>query len=273
MDRSVQERYLALLNLPRRGPSLEYLQALVHAHLHRFPFENISKIDYFLHQGGQGWDWFPSVECFLDNFERSGFGGNCYILNGHFGLLLRSLGFHVVVVRAIGGNAHLANRVTIEGRAFYVDVGYGAPLFEALDLEQQPHFYRRGEEISITRMETNRFLIDRRMNGQSIVTKEIEWMPVSMESFAPDITHSLRDEDDNPFMRRVVVTLFKPDAAYAVVNQKLFIRRDEGTEMHEYTSRESWLEMMHSVFGLESGKVEQALRFVEARGVSFFQQK
>lgn len=66
------------------------------------------------------------------------------------------------VVRATNGNAHLANKVTVEGRSHYVDVGYGALLFEPLVLEEQPRFSRRGEEVGIVRISPNRYMMDRR---------------------------------------------------------------------------------------------------------------
>ncbi|HZG84792.1 arylamine N-acetyltransferase [Paenibacillus sp.] len=270
MTAAFRDAYLAALELEAAPPGLELLRALTHRHLHRFPFENISKIHYYLHRSREGLPWLPSGEAFLGHYNSYGFGGNCYILNAHFGRLLRELGFEVEYVRATGGNAHLANRVTVDGRSYYVDVGYGAPLFEPLDPEEQPQFSRRGEEIKIAKLTPGRYLIDRRANGQTIVAKQIEWRPVTLESFDADIAHSLRDEDDNPFMRRIVATSFKPGAAYSVINQKLFVKTDAGTEMHEYTSKAEWIEMLRWTFGFQSDLVLQALDFVEERSGRLF---
>ncbi|GMK39696.1 hypothetical protein PCCS19_27510 [Paenibacillus sp. CCS19] len=270
MDKALQKRYLSCLQADIQMPTMEYLRLLVRRHLHKIPFENLSKFHYYLNQGKTGWGWLPSLEAFLDHVERERLGGNCYILNLHFGRLLQSLGFQTEIVRATNGNAHLANKVTVEGRAYYVDVGYGAPLFEPLDLEEQPRFSRRGEEVEIVRLDASRYMIDRRANGQSFVTKYIEWTPVEAESFEPDIAHSLRDEEDNPFMRRIVVTLFKPDAAYSVINQKLFIKTDHSTEVHEYSRKQDWMAMMETMFGFREDRLDQALRFVAERGNRLF---
>lgn len=270
MEDVLQQRYLSCLQAEIRLPTLETLRFLVESHLYRIPFENLSKFHYYLHQGKSGFHWLPSLEAFLHHFEREGLGGNCFILNIHFGRLLQSLGFQVETVRATGGNAHLANKVTVEGRSYYVDVGYGAPLFEPLVLEEQPRFFCRGEEVEIVRVDSGRYRIDRRVNGQSIVTKYIEWTPVEVESFEQDITHSLRDEDDNPFMRRIVATLFKPDAAYSVINQKLFIKTDRGTEIHEYTRKQDWMAMMEKTFGFHPEMLHEALRFIDDRGNRLF---
>lgn len=265
MNEQLQARYLKCLRAERKAPSLEELRTLVHRHLHRFPFENVSKIHYYRQVGNAGLRWVPSLETFLDEFERNGLGGNCYILNAHFGSLLRSLGYEAELVRATGGNTHLANRVAADGRMYYVDVGYGAPLFEPLSLEEEPRFRRCGEEVEIVKLEANRFLIDRRAGGQSFVAKTIEWSPATWESFDEVISHSLRDEADNPFMRRIVATVFRQGAAYSVVDRKLTIKRDDGTETHEFTRRREWMDMMNVTFGFSKDRLAQAVDFVESR--------
>ncbi|WP_248928830.1 arylamine N-acetyltransferase [Paenibacillus hamazuiensis] len=270
MEDLLLQQYLSCLRIEKRMPTLEYLRLLVERHLHLVPFENLSKFHYYLNRGTSGFKWFPSMDIYLDRLERENLGGNCYILNVHFGSLLRALGFQAEIVRATGGNAHWANRVTVEGRAFYVDIGYGAPLFEPLRLEEEPRFFRCGEEVEIVRLSSTRFMIDRRANGQSIVTKYIEWMPVEVNDFEQDITHSLRDEDDNPFMRRIVVTLFKQGAAYSVVDRKLFVKSDQGTEIHEFSRKSDWISMMEKSFGFRQAALEEALRFIAERGNRLF---
>jgi N-hydroxyarylamine O-acetyltransferase len=264
------ERYVRFLGTDVRKPSLPYLRSLIRLHLERIPFENISKIHYYLHRGRTGLIWLPPLETHLAGMEDRGLGGNCYVLNAHFGRLLQALGFQVDLVRAAGGNTHLALMVTVEGRSYYVDVGYGAPLFEPLLLEEQPRFTRFGEEVEITRLGDLRYLIDRRMNGQSFVAKCIEWQPVSLESFEETITHSLRDEDENPFMRRITATLFREGKAYSVINHKLLVKTDKGTEVHEYTRLSDWLEMLRATFGFQEDIVEEALDFLSSRGVDLF---
>lgn len=270
MNESVARRYLTCLKAERQPPSLAYLRRLIGLHLTTFPFENISKFHYYMHAGKTGLDWLPDAEQFLERFAGQGLGGNCYILNAHFGALLQALGFQASSVRAAGGNAHLGLMVAVEGRSYYVDVGYGAPLFDPLALEEEPRFTRFREEIDITRLADDQFRIDRRLNGNSLVVKCIEWRPVPLASFDVIIAHSLRDEDDNPFMRRIVATLFRPDAACSVVNRKLFVRSVRGEEAHEFVRRGEWLDMLRTTFGIEREMAEQALVFLEERGVRLF---
>ncbi|TMV48977.1 arylamine N-acetyltransferase [Paenibacillus mesophilus] len=270
MNDSLQGAYLNMIQIGKREPSLPYLQSLIRHHLCRVPFENISKLHYYMHQGKTGPLWMPSLETFLHNRIAKGFGGNCYILNSSFGELLQSLGFQTEIVRATGGNMHLALRVTIGQQSYYVDVGYGAPLFEPLSLERQPHFTRFGEEVIITKLEDDRYRIDRRTNGQSFVMKQIEWKPVTLASFNDAITDSLRDDDGNPFMRRIVATAFKNDTAYSVVNRKLFVKTDKGTELHEYSRERDWMDMMRITFGFDPDALREAQQFLDERGVRLF---
>jgi len=270
MNSQLKSLYLSLLQMEEEVPAFDYLQRLVSRHLQRFPFENVSKFHYYSVGGIAGMKWLPSLETFLNHRLDRGMGGNCYILNAHFGSLLRALGFDVGIVRATGGNMHLGLMVTIEAQAYYVDVGYGAPLFQPLVLEEQPRFSRCGEEVEVRKIGDNHFMIDRRTNGQSFVVKYIEWTPVSLDSFEDAITHSLRDEADNPFMRRIVATVFKDGIGHSVVNHKLFLKSNEGTEVHEYTDKQEWLAMMNATFGIQSGAVEEALAFLERRDVKLF---
>ncbi|MFB9324717.1 arylamine N-acetyltransferase [Paenibacillus aurantiacus] len=269
---SWQQQYLAALQTSPSTPTLDALRSLIRRHLHVFPFENISKFRYYEHRGRSGLHWLPDIDTFLHHFEQHGLGGNCYILNYHFGQLLAALGYQVDLVRASGGNTHLALMVTLalDGQPYYVDVGYGAPLFEPLRLEEEPRFARYGEEVDIRRLAPRQFMIDRRTNGQSIVTKTIEWQPVSLDRFDDIITHSLRDEADNPFMRRITATRFQDNAAYTVINNKLFVKKDSGTELHAYTDEADWIAMMRTTFRFDPAVLHESLVFLAARGVRLF---
>lgn len=262
------EQYLTFLSVKEKKPSLLYLKSLAEAHLHRVPFELLSKYHYYSVKNIN--DLIPSKEEYLENLFEKGWGGNCYILNIHFGKLLQSLGFDAKYVRARGGNNHLALMVAIEGKSYYTDVGYMAPLFEPLLIEKEPYIIRCGEEIIIKRKSNDEFVIDRRTGGQSFVTKTIEWYPAVLESFTEDIIHSHRDEDENPFMRRIVATIFKDRVSYAVMNSKLIVKSDKDIQVKEFEDKNEWLQMMESTFRLKKPDLEFALNFLKERNVLLF---
>lgn len=101
------------------------LYALVQAHLYAVPFENLD-----IHLGA------PIVldeRLIYEKIVERRRGGLCYEVNGLLGALLRRLGFHVVYLgaQATSGDdlypplSHLVLRVTVSGRPYLVDVGYG----------------------------------------------------------------------------------------------------------------------------------------------------
>lgn len=262
------KQYLSFLGIKENKPSYDYLQQLAETHLHQVPFEICSKYYHFTNRGLG--NLIPSKEEYLEHLLEKGWGGNCYILNIHFGKLLQSLGYDVKYIRARGGNNHLAIMVTIDGKSYYTDVGYMAPLFEPLLLEKEPYLVRCGEEIIIKRISSNEYMIDRRTGGQRFVTKTIEWFPVELESFKEDIIHSHRDEDENPFMRRIVATIFKERICYAVMNSKLIIKSNKDIQVKEYDDISEWLNMMESIFNLHQRDLEFALNFLKERIVTLF---
>jgi len=127
MPSELVERYLNLLGVRRRKPSIDALRELVQAHLSQVPFENISKIYYKKHRGLRG---LPSLELFLDGIERFHFGGTCYTNNFYLYQLLANLGYQAKLCGADMSNpdVHLVSMVTVEKREYLVDVGYAAPL-------------------------------------------------------------------------------------------------------------------------------------------------
>ncbi len=265
---SWEERYLNFLSLEKAEPSYDFLQKLVESHLHHVPFEIISKFHYYSTRDQN--HLIPEKEEFLENLFEKGWGGNCYILNIHFGNLLKALGFEVNIVRARGGNPHLGLMVNLNGTSYYTDVGYMAPLFEPLILENEPYLVRCGEELIVKWVGPREFLMDRRSGGQSFVAKTIEWFPAESESFRDHIIYAHRDEDENPFMRRIVATVFKERVSYAVLNSKLIIKSDKNIQITDFTSEKEWIKMMESTFHLKKQDLEFALNFLRERNVDFF---
>ena len=86
MSDALASRYLRLLGVPRREPTLAALRELVAAQLQRVPFENVSKLYRFRRSGFRG---IPDLERHLDDIERLHCGGTCYANNYHLHRLLR----------------------------------------------------------------------------------------------------------------------------------------------------------------------------------------
>lgn len=144
-DRLDLEAYLAAVGVPAAPPSLPELARLHEAHVRTFPFENI---DVLLdqHRG-------VSLEVVAEKFLR-GRGGYCF---EHASLLagaLERLGYDVQRRLARVGDVELAARthlvvvVTLEGRRWLCDPGFGlsvlrpVPLVDGFEEEQEGQRYR-----------------------------------------------------------------------------------------------------------------------------------
>ncbi len=143
-------RYLASLNVPRREPSLAALAELTSAHLRRIPFENVSKLYHRKNARMR----LPALPQFLDGIERHHFGGTCYAANFHFHELLAHLGYRVSLCGAdmSAPDVHVVNTVSLDGRTYLVDVGYGAPFLSPLPLDlEHDHEVAWGSERYLVR--------------------------------------------------------------------------------------------------------------------------
>lgn len=124
------------------APTAETLRDLQVAHLLTVPFENLS-----IHAKE------PIVletEALFAKIVERRRGGFCYEANGLFAALLRASGFQVEmlsagVARADGGFGpdfdHMTLMVTVEGRRWLADVGFGDSFREPLLLDE------RGEQV------------------------------------------------------------------------------------------------------------------------------
>ena len=106
-------------------PTLRTLKALHHAQLYTIPFEN------FDIQLGRGIDLTPGA--IFAKLVRQMRGGYCFELNGLFLMALKAFGFNVRpllgrvhITGTPTGRGHQIELVTIEGKQWIADVGFGA---------------------------------------------------------------------------------------------------------------------------------------------------
>ena len=183
------DRYLARIgvDVAGRAPDLALLRDLQIAHLIAVPFENL---DVF-HRRGVSTDPAVSIRKIVDR----GRGGWCFELNGSFAWLLRELGFDAVTVscRVHGDDGwgpdldHCAIVVTLDGEAWFVDVGFG-------DCCSVPVPLRPGEHEGVPRDVSvrdagSRFVLAERVDGEWRDQLDIDPTPRSMDEFTPRSTY------------------------------------------------------------------------------------
>jgi arylamine N-acetyltransferase len=106
-------RYLNLLGVPKREPSIDALKEIVRAQLFKVPFENISKLYYLKHRGLHHLIEFKD---YLNGIEHYRFGGTCYSNNYYMNQLLTYLGYDVKLCGADMKNpdVHIVNIVSFK---------------------------------------------------------------------------------------------------------------------------------------------------------------
>ena len=144
------DAYLQRINLPGEMTlTVDTLKALHHAQLYTIPFEN------FDIQLGRGINLEPGA--LFEKLVNSKRGGYCFELNGLFLMALKAFGFDarplLARVHKTGtpsGRGHQIELVTIQGKLWITDVGFGAdtprgPIPLELD---QPIIYD-GQEVRL----------------------------------------------------------------------------------------------------------------------------
>ena len=123
------DAYLARIGIAEaKEPTAAFLDELIYAHQHTVPFDNL---DVF----AKGLTPSLAIADLFDKIVVRKRGGYCFELNALFGALLKALGFEVqpcmarVLLRPIPYPliSHRANIVTIDGKHYLADVGFGGP--------------------------------------------------------------------------------------------------------------------------------------------------
>ncbi|MDF8266118.1 arylamine N-acetyltransferase family protein [Luteipulveratus flavus] len=143
--------YLARTGLAARRPSIEALDELHTAHVRTFPFENI---DVLLRQH-------PGVQlgAVAEKFVERGRGGYCFEHGTLFAAVLERLGYDVerhlgrVGDPGTAGRTHMTVVVTIEGRRYLCDPGFGMSLLRPILLEHGAQDDRDGWAYRVQRID------------------------------------------------------------------------------------------------------------------------
>lgn len=232
------------------APTLDTLAALQAAHIAAIPFEGIDALT------GVGIDIAPhAIEAKLIDRRR---GGYCFEQNGLFLRVLQTIGFEAEGllgrVRWMlpddappSPRTHMVSRVTLDGRAWLADVGFGSmvptrPL--AIDSEApQPtaqedfRVIRRGREYRIAA----------RIGADWATLYDID------DLAPPTIDYEVGNwyTSTNPashFTQRLVAARTTGDARHSLIDNRLTIRHRDGTVERRYLSADGIAAALTDVF-------------------------
>lgn len=254
------DRYLHLLGLPRREPSMDALCQLVAAQLGRVPFENISKL-YYRDKLNQR--KLPGPKQYLDGMERYYFGGTCYATNYYLNQLLAALGYRV---RLCGADmkepdVHLVSIVVMDEREFLLDVGYAAPFLAPLPRDMD-------EDVEIE-LGTTRYVLEPQdgegcsrlllyRDGKPIHGYRVNPRARQIEEFSDIIADSFLDT--STFMNAILLTRFEPDFAYVIHNLSVIVSRGRQTTVRKLADHDELAQVIRDGFGIPVNITMDVLR-------------
>ncbi len=264
MTSAQRDRYLSLLGVSAGAPGMDPLAELVRAHLTRVPFENISKLWYAKTLGLAG---LPGIDRFLEGIERYGFGGTCYPNNYYFYLLLVALGYDARLCGADMSrpDVHIVVMVTVEGREFIVDGGYGAPFLDPLPrdsgkavtvaLGNEKYVLSPPDDRGFSRLDMYRDgLLTHGYTAKPGPRRIGEFDAVIADSFRPGAT----------FMNAVVVTRFRDDRSLVIHNRTRIESRGTATTLTRLAGREDVIGVLERDFGIPPRITQEALPDMES---------
>ena len=259
LEPAILSRYLNVLGVQERTPSLPGLKELVFAHLTRVPFENISKL---LYKRRLGLDDLPSISMYLDGIECSHFGGTCYSNNFHFYCLLRTLGYdvHLCAAGMATPDVHAVSIVALDGREFLVDTGYAAPFFEPLPrdlhsdyivtLGRDRYILKPADEQGRSRLELHRAGVLK--HGYLVKPA-----PRRIEDFSRVIEDSFRA--DATFLNSILLARFYPGRSVVIHNLSLIESCGESCEIQTLPDLKAVQIVIHKHFEIPQDLIAEGL--------------
>ena len=251
------DRYLNILGISHREPSIAALYEIVTVHLTKVPFENISKLLY----KKQGLNYIPALSVYLDGIEKFNFGGTCYSNNYYLYLLLKYLGYDVKLCGADMNNpdVHIVSMLKIGGRDFIVDCGYAAPFTEPLsgDLNEN-YVITFGDEkyILYPRDDSGYSKLEQYYKGELKHWYTAKPQPRNIGEFRNVIEDSYRD--DATFMNAVTIAKFYKNSSLVLRNLAL-IRTDKNKVTTQIIQHGEIAAVVEKYFGMPRKIVDEAV--------------
>jgi len=221
------DHYLNLLGIEPNPPGIDALNEIVAAHLERVPFENISKL---YHRRKHNFSGLLDFEHYLVGIEQYHFGGTCYANNYYLYLLLRHLGYEIILCGA-GMNhpdVHMVSIVTLEDCEYIVDVGYAAPFMRPMPRNLSSEYiieWGRDRYVLKPMDDQRRSRMDLHRDGELIHGYVVKPIHREIDHFESVIADSFRDEAT--FMNALLLARFFENRSLVINNYTMI--ESEGT--------------------------------------------
>lgn len=244
------EAYLQRLNYDGpRTRTIATLRALHQAHLTSVPFENLD-----IHLGR------PIVleeVALYDKIVRQRRGGFCYELNGLFAVLLRELGFDVMLLSgSVRNNGefgpefdHLTLLVQLEER-WLADVGFGDSFREPLRLDERNEQLQQGIAYRLSNSGEHWNMLRR--------LPEQEWEPQYHFTLQPhrlaDFAGMCQYHQTSPashFTQKRICSRATPEGRVTLSDMRLIVTANGQRQEKVFQNQEEYIHALQEQFGID----------------------
>ncbi len=240
-------------------PTDDCLEALHRAQFYTIPFENF---DVLL---GRGISLEPAV--LFDKLVHHKRGGGCFELNGLYLRALKVIGFDVRPLLArvhragtLSGRGHQLELVTIQGRQWITDVGFGRQGLRApIPFELNRVVKQNVDTFRLVEVEPFGIMLQGLHDGQ---WKELYSFDLG-HVFPNDIAYGSHFTSTHPssiFTYARVAALPTSNARVSLYNFELRITTSETEQVQELAEGQSYLDALQVHFGIELDAPYDAIR-------------
>jgi N-hydroxyarylamine O-acetyltransferase len=260
-NKTLLNKYLAILEVEKSAPSLELLKRIVKAHLIKVPFENVSKLLFKQNDI----NYIPDLASYLDGIEKYNFGGTCYANNYFLYLLLQHIGFEIILCGADMRNpdVHLLNIIRIDKHEYIVDGGYAAPFLVPLPTDLKTDFIiTLGSEKYIIKPKdgSGRTKVEQYYNDKLQHWYTANPNPRRIEDFRRVIADSYSYEAI--FMNAIRISRFSETGAYILKNFS-FTEINGSEIINQNLTRGELPDFVEEKFGIPTKLVKKALEGIK----------
>jgi N-hydroxyarylamine O-acetyltransferase len=259
LSENVVSRYLRILGVQAKNPSLDALAELTAAHLTGFPFENISKL---FNRKRYRLENVPVIELFLDGAEHYRFGGTCYSNNFHFYSLLAILGYDVTLCSAdmAKPDVHMVITARLDGREYLIDVGYAAPFVSPLPRDLRTDYVLElGRDRYMLRPQDSELSsrLDMYRDGVLKHGYRMKPAPRKLQDFQPAIADSFRPSAT--FLNSLLLARFYPRSSVVLHNLSLIESSGKECRVTSLSDEKSLPSVIERHFGIPHQIAEEVL--------------
>lgn len=240
----------------------DWLDGLILAHQQQIPFENLDVVD--AHRPVS-----LGIEDLFRKIVQKRRGGYCFELNGLFCALLQACGFEAAscMCRVVLGKAfvppvlHRATIVTLKGRDYFADVGFGGPMPAGLmPIEDGAKRMIQGETFGITRADAWWWTLSRKNGDSWEAVLQFTLRPVDPVDFIA-LNAYCESSPDSLFTRVRLVNRRTAAGSVSISGSTLTRRSGSRKTEEQLDGRAALIRALAQEFGIpaESGPIKKAL--------------